>query len=356
MLINSEYLSYSKYDADVKAIVAYHVSVNRNDADSHDEIRQTIVSYIESNAEYFKLFMEDDESIEQYITKMKSCNEWGGHQELYAASQCFDTNIVIHQLNSPDYIIQANSVKSNSTTTIHLSYHGECHYNSVIMIDHITGGDTDADVNGTADKSEREFNDGVIDLVALSVPWVDRENVMSALSSNDGDVDAAVDWLCTHMSEHCGVVAKDEGTHSDGATTMASNDFISTISVHNDATCIRSVKQDVCGGLLIHPLNDHDEKDSVIDAIPDSMDESSATKVHSLDRDRMGHTSSAASIADSKRRGGKIKSRPDAREYKEVTSISTSVKAVTTTLSKKVFMIEVMLIMIMMIIDLDSTQ
>lgn len=356
MLINSEYLSYSYYVTDVKAIVAHHVSMNRNDADSHDEIRQTIVSYIESNAEYFKLFMEDDESIEQYITKMKSCNEWGGHQELYAASQCFDTNIVIHQLNSPDYIIQANSVKSNSTTTIHLSYHGECHYNSVIMIDHIRGGDADADVNGTADKSEREFNDRVIDLVALSVPWVDRENVMSALSSNDGDVDAAVDWLCTHMSEHCGVVAKDEGTHSDGATTMASNDFISTISVHNDVTCIRSDKEDEYGGLLVHALNDHDEKDSVIDAIPDSMDESSATKVHSLDRDRMGHTSSAASTADSKRRGGKIKSRPDARAYKEVTSISTSVKAVTTTLSKKVFMIEVMLIMIMMMINLDFTQ
>ncbi len=344
----------------MKAIVAHHVSINRNDADSHDEIRQTIVSYIESNAEYFKLFMEDDESIEQYITKMKSCNEWGGHQELYAASQCFDTNIVIHQLNSPDYIIQANSVKSNSTTTIHLSYHGECHYNIVIMIDHIRGGDVDAYVNETTDKSKREFNDRVIDLVALSVPWVDRENVMSALSSNDGDVDAAVDWLCTHMSEHCGVVAKDEGTHSDGSTTMASNDFISTISIHNDVTCIRSVKEDECGGLLVHALNDHDEKDSVIDAIPDSMDESSATKVHSLDRDRMGHTSSAVSTADSKHREGKLKSRPDAKGLQEITSISSSVKAVTTTtLSKKVFMIEVMLIMIimiMMMIDLDFTQ
>ena len=224
------------------------------------------------------------------------------------------------------------------------------------MIDHIRGGDVDAYVNETTDKSKREFNDRVIDLVALSVPWVDRENVMSALSSNDGDVDAAVDWLCTHMSEHCGVVAKDEGTHSDGSTTMSSNDFISTIRIHNDVTCIRSVKEDECGGLLVHALNDHDEKDSVIDAIPDFMDESSATKVHSLDRDRMGHTSSAASTADSKHRGGKLKSRPNARGHKEVTIISSSFKAVTTTLSKKVFMIEVMLIMIMMLIDLDFTQ
>lgn len=118
MLINSEYLSYSNYVTDVKAIVAHHVSINRNDADSHDEIRQTIVSYIESNAEYFKLFMEDDESIEHYITKMRSCNEWGGNQELYAASQCFDTNIVIHQLNSPDYILQTKSVKSKHPSFI----------------------------------------------------------------------------------------------------------------------------------------------------------------------------------------------------------------------------------------------
>ena len=56
-------------------------------------------------------------------------------------------------------IIEAKSVKSNSTNTIHLSYHGECHYNSVIMIDHIRGDDADADVNGTVEKSERELND-----------------------------------------------------------------------------------------------------------------------------------------------------------------------------------------------------
>ena len=118
------------------------------------------MSYIESNAEHFKLFMEDGESIEQYITRMRSCNEWGGNQELYAASQCFDRNIVIHQVNRPDYIIEANTVKSNSTNTINLSYHGLCHYNSVIMIDHIRGDDADVDVNGTVEKSERrELND-----------------------------------------------------------------------------------------------------------------------------------------------------------------------------------------------------
>lgn len=325
--------------------------MHRNDADSHDEIRQTIVSYIESNAEYFKLFMEDDESIEQYISMMKSCYEWGGHQELYAASQCFDTNIVIHQLNSPDYIIQANSLKSNSATTIHLSYHGECHYNSVIMIDHARGGVDDADATAsvttaTADKRGRKFNDGVIDLVALSVPWVDREYVMSALSSNEGDVDAAVDWLCTHMSESCGVVTtKDEEINrGDGSTAMTSNDIITTSNsnVHNDMNGIRPDKEDECSDLLVHGvLNDHDEKVRVIDTIPiDSMDKSSAIKSQTLDRDGMGHASSIASTTDSnvKRRGGKIKSRPDARAHKEeITDNSNSIKAVTTTtLSKKV--------------------
>ena len=41
-----------------------------------------------------------------------------------------------------------------------LLYHGLCHYNSVIMIDHIRGDDADVDVNGTVEKSERrELND-----------------------------------------------------------------------------------------------------------------------------------------------------------------------------------------------------
>ena len=228
----------------------------RNDADSHDEVRQTVMSYIESNADYFKLFMEDDESIDLYIRRMKSSYEWGGHQELYAASQCFGTNIVIHQLDCPDYIIQANNVK-NSATTIHLSYHGECHYNSVIALDHANAIDHTNSIkidksDGTVENDDRKFHDREIDLVAHSVPWMNRDYVMSALSSSGGDVDAAIEWLCIHMNEHCDLVGQN----------VVENGVTDTLDRARDDSKVISY------GMTVDNPDNHNEKDHSIIAIP----------------------------------------------------------------------------------------
>jgi len=326
--------------------------ITRNDADNHDEIRQAIVSYIESNAEYFKLFMEDDESIDQYIRRMKSCYEWGGHQELYAASQCFDTNIVIHQLHCPDYIIQAKSLKS-STTTIHLSYHGECHYNSVIMLDS-NKGVINADDVITTTRMDRRFDEGIVDMVALSVPWVGREYVLSALSSNDGDVDAAVDWLCTHTNEHCSVIttAKDEETISN---CMSSHDISNKDSTYNkDKHYIRPDIDEYGGSLVVTDddlilYNDHDEEavhlhDLILASnVSNSLDELSVvvTATQTLSIGRVGHAHTATSTSptmDGKRVGGKVKSRPlKATAHQEVATSSDPRPRPTVTLSKKVY-------------------
>ena len=57
----------------------------------------------------------------------RTSGEWGGNPELYAASQCLGVNIYVHQVHTPTYIISSEK----ATKDIHISYHGECHYNSV---------------------------------------------------------------------------------------------------------------------------------------------------------------------------------------------------------------------------------
>ena len=55
--------------------------------DLHMDIRHKTMDYISQHEEHFRLFMEDDESMDDYLARMRSPREWGGHQELYAASQ-----------------------------------------------------------------------------------------------------------------------------------------------------------------------------------------------------------------------------------------------------------------------------
>jgi uncharacterized protein YozE (UPF0346 family) len=93
----------------------------------HFEIRRQIIDYIESHKEHYSLFIEDDEPFDDYISRMRTTGEWGGHQELHAASQCLQINIYVHQVDAPRYILTCK----DASMDIHLSYHGECHYNSV---------------------------------------------------------------------------------------------------------------------------------------------------------------------------------------------------------------------------------
>ncbi|CAM9588873.1 unnamed protein product [Chrysoparadoxa australica] len=99
-----------------------------SDADAQ-MIRNEIMDYIEKEREFFSPFIEDDESFEDYIQRMRKRDEWGGHQELYAASQLWQVNIIVHQLSAPRLEI----LQENAAQSLHLSYHGESHYNSVRM-------------------------------------------------------------------------------------------------------------------------------------------------------------------------------------------------------------------------------
>jgi len=107
----------------------------------HDHYRNLVVKYIEKEKDYFKFFMEDDEDIDEYLIRMRGDAEWGGNQEIYAASQCLHSNIIIHQYGSPMLITTYEPAPGiRSSKSIHLSYHGSMHYNSVRAVNDYDNG------------------------------------------------------------------------------------------------------------------------------------------------------------------------------------------------------------------------
>lgn len=163
----------------------------KDDASKHFLFREKIMSYIEENREHFSLFMEDDEPFDDYLARMKTSGEWGGHQELYAASQCLEASIVVHQQEDdrPRYVLMC----PNTDRFINISYHGECHYNSVRPIQ--TGTQTAAIM-----QFQHQDGSSARDRVAQSVAWATDKDIAVALELTHNNVDEAIDFLCINMS------------------------------------------------------------------------------------------------------------------------------------------------------------
>lgn len=160
----------------------------KDDASKHFLFREKIMSYIEENRDHFSLFMEDDEPFDDYIARMKTSGEWGGHQELYAASQCLDASIVVHQQEEdrPRYVL----ICPNTDRFINISYHGECHYNSVRPV---TSG-------FTVMQFQHQDGNSVRDRIAKSVAWATNKDIEVALEMTQNNIDEAIDFLCVNMS------------------------------------------------------------------------------------------------------------------------------------------------------------
>lgn len=172
------------------------------DDENYEVFRVKILDYIVEHKDYFALFMEDDENMDDYITRMRDNGEWGGHQELYAASQCFSANITIYQLDGPTYVISADTTGKGSNKKcmeLRLSYHGDCHYNSVRVKDNVVAAAGDADK--VSFKVKAYVFEADVDTVKAAVPWIEHDKIEHALELHKGSVDAAIEHLCAAVDE-----------------------------------------------------------------------------------------------------------------------------------------------------------
>jgi OTU domain-containing protein 3 len=177
------------------------------DQECYMSFREKIMDYIESRQDHFSLFMEDDEKFEVYLDRMRQDTEWGGQAELYAAAQVLACTIVVHQVDAPRYIIECEDLKSQRK--IHISYHGECHYNSVR---NITDGNSLAAalpidltrvavVSVKSDTSPTNISTHSSDkqkLVLQAIPWATANDILAALELASDEVSDAIEMLVSN--------------------------------------------------------------------------------------------------------------------------------------------------------------
>lgn len=195
--------------------------------DDHVSVRSQIIDYIVAHSEHFSLFIEDDEPFNDYVGRMRDVGEWGGHQELYAAAQCLEVNIVVHQVDAPRFIILC---ESGGTRDIHISYHGEVHYNSVRLISDDDEGPADpinlnGSLNDQGQSLRKTLTHPLLHIVQKALPWASEDDILMSLKLSNDDVDEAIERIMTDPDGF-----KDQRAMF-ADTLSESTDYTSTIDV-----------------------------------------------------------------------------------------------------------------------------
>ena len=103
------------------------------DMSRHPDVRETVVAHMRRERGRFEGFMSD-QTFDEYVEKMEKERAWGGNQELAAAAQVYRRNIVVYLPNARPIKFSSTEVEAEEAfngPTMHLSYHGKNHYNSM---------------------------------------------------------------------------------------------------------------------------------------------------------------------------------------------------------------------------------
>eukprot|EP01025_Chloroclados_australasicus_P018052 TRINITY_DN1933_c1_g1_i1.p1 TRINITY_DN1933_c1_g1~~TRINITY_DN1933_c1_g1_i1.p1 ORF type:complete len:531 (+),score=101.46 TRINITY_DN1933_c1_g1_i1:61-1653(+) len=186
------------------------------DKADHKKIRKTVCQYIEDNREVFAPFVEDDESFESYLKRIRKDGTWAGQIELQAASLAFEVNICIYQYQQPRWTLE--NFPSNEAKTIHISYHDGEHYNSVRDLeDYSPGPPEDIKMKEGVPVKQTDWDDPTEEdlekeqVVLRNTGCDDQNTVRMALKRTRGNVDEAVEMVIDLMA---GIQPMDEDTET----------------------------------------------------------------------------------------------------------------------------------------------
>jgi OTU domain-containing protein 3 len=115
------------------------------DSRNHMDHRRAVVDFMKKHRPDFEPFVEDDEPFEKYIQSLAQNGTFAGNDAIVAFARLHDVTVVIHQLDSPAWLIQPSNEASYSPSgrEIHIAYHNGDHYNSVRKL----GDNSDAPAN-----------------------------------------------------------------------------------------------------------------------------------------------------------------------------------------------------------------
>ena len=85
----------------------------------HLVVRQTVCDYMIHNRDRFEQYMEEDTTIDQYISKIFLNGEWGGHAEIVAFSEIYDVQIqVFDSLAAQQPIVRITTAERGLTLSL----------------------------------------------------------------------------------------------------------------------------------------------------------------------------------------------------------------------------------------------
>ena len=125
---------------------------NEND---YQKYRDICIDYMKSNKEEFQPFIEDDQTIDEYIEEMSKDKEWGGNLEIYLFSKALKVNFYIYIYQHPIYIVKNfDAPKYN----IMLTYHDGKHYNSLRKLEEKTEEEKNKEDNSSGEEDSEDDN------------------------------------------------------------------------------------------------------------------------------------------------------------------------------------------------------
>jgi hypothetical protein len=106
--------------------------VMEHDESQHRKYRKEAIHFIKEHKDYFQMFLENDESINNYLHEMKKDGKWGSYFELVALSQALNVDFCIHTRNDPPYVVSSLDRLDGPTNRPlkHLMYYSDAHYDS----------------------------------------------------------------------------------------------------------------------------------------------------------------------------------------------------------------------------------
>jgi hypothetical protein len=115
------------------------------DSRNHMDHRRAVVDFMKKHRPDFEPFVEDDEPFEKYIQGLAQSGTFAGNDAIVAFARLHNVTVVIHQLDSPAWLIQPSNEASYAPSgrEIHIAYHNGDHYNSVRKL----GDNSDAPAN-----------------------------------------------------------------------------------------------------------------------------------------------------------------------------------------------------------------
>ena len=132
-------LTLKEIPADGKWLYRAIASQCEDDLD-YKAVRKTCAEILTQHNDEFSPFAEIETTYEEYVEKVASSSEWGGHLELRALAMGLKRPIVVYSADAPPLIMgEEYKDQDDSVTEIRLSFHrfyyalGE-HYNSVVPI------------------------------------------------------------------------------------------------------------------------------------------------------------------------------------------------------------------------------